>query len=100
MKNPKNLLLRSIFLLIIFFVIGTDANSMLVKPHYCLENSTCNMSVDNSISQDSDPIDEDKIDHSYILGFKEVKKCQKSLLLICSPIENFCFSVWQPPKIF
>jgi hypothetical protein len=100
MKRKRKVLFKIMFLLIVFSSGGLSAYSKNnIKP-YILELSTCTNNCENSYTSDNDSINDDQIDQSFYFCFPEKDFCPVSIKVNCSIFSDFCFSVWQPPKIF
>ena len=100
MKKGRNIFLNVLILIIVFFCSGIDARSNFETPGYFTEHSACSNNFENKLSHHTDISDEDQMDQSYIMLLPEQHESQESGLSALLFLNNFSFSVWQPPKVF
>jgi hypothetical protein len=100
MKINLKILLRIIFMLVVFFNLGTDGYSTCSIQLYNSEQSTRSDDSGNSFSSDADSFHEDQIDQMSGLEIKDESVIQGTEQQVSSTIYNLYISVWQPPKFF
>lgn len=100
MKRPGKILFNRLILVVVLFSIGLISYSNLNRQQDITEFSTASNSIEDSYLTSIDTMNEDLINHTYKFGISVTYKCQMPLPRNCPIIQNFSFSVWQPPKIF
>jgi len=100
MKKRRNIFLKILLLIVLFFYQGINAHSNIDTQRYYIEIS---YDTDNNVSRltpDNDSSDDDQIDQSYISELSEPPEC-RNYALRTLPLLNILFvSIWQPPKVF
>jgi hypothetical protein len=100
MKKRRNIFLNVLVLIIVFLCSGIDARSNSEVQRYFPEHSICSNNFENILSHHTDISDEDQMDQSYLMLLPDQHENHESGFSALLFLNNFSFSVWQPPKVF
>jgi hypothetical protein len=100
MKKGRNIILNILILIIVFFSLGIGTRSNSEVQRCFIEHSICSNNFENKLSHHIDISDEDQMDQSYIILLPDQHESQEYGLSALLFLNNFSFSVWQPPKVF
>jgi hypothetical protein len=99
MKGLRKILIRSFFLLAVSLFLGINSYSYYNASHINNEILTGTSNIENSISANTDTMNEDQINQSEDSDLSHDQLSLISPRQAYFPIPIFCFSIWQPPKI-
>jgi len=99
MKGLRKILIRSFFLLAVSLFLGINSYSYYNASHINNEILTDTSNIENSISANTDTMNEDQINQSDDSDLYPASISIIRLRQAYFPIHIFCFSIWQPPKI-
>jgi len=100
MKKRRNIFLDIILLLFVLFFSFSDTHPNSEKQRYYLEHASGSYNLENKISHNNDPSEEDQMDQSQIMFLPEKPECQKYNIKFLTLPNSLFDSVWQPPKVF
>ncbi len=100
MKKRRNIFLKFLLLIVLFFFQGINVHSNLDTQRYYIEISLDTDNIESRLTPDNDSSDEDQIDQSNNSDLSEQPECQKYGLITLPLLNSLFFSVWQPPKVF
>jgi uncharacterized protein YcfL len=98
MKRKRNLLIKVLFFLVFFLSIDTGLHSNFVILQYSAEVLFVTNSLEDSFSPDLNFLSENQIDQQQKFVLSAEPKYQFQITYDCTIFNNFCLSIWQPPK--
>jgi len=98
MKSQRDILIRLIFVFAVLFCFGISAQSNFTVQPCNVEVSTASNSGAGDLSFGIDYFEDDQINHSDSFGLFEQSRKQHSSRRNSLLINEFSYSVWQPPK--
>ncbi len=98
MKGLRKIVIRSFFLLAFSLCLGINSYSYFNLHHLNSEISACT-NIENSLSNLTDSLNDDQIFQSDNSNDSPEPFILIPPHLVVFPIHNFCFSIWQPPKV-
>jgi hypothetical protein len=84
----------------VYLCSGIDERSKYETPGYFTEHTTWSNNLENRLSHHTVISDEDQMDQYYLMVLPEQYESKESGLSALLFLNNFSYSVWQPPKIF
>lgn len=100
MKKRRNIFLKLLFLIVLFFYQGINTHANIDTQRYYIEISNETGNSESRLTPYNNSSDEDQIDLSPVSDISGHPECQK-YGFITLPLLNILFvSIWQPPKVF
>ena len=100
MKKRRNIFLKILLLIVLFFFQVINVHSNLYTQRFYIEISHDTNNNESRLAPDNQSSDEDQIDLPPISDLSEQPECQKYGFNTFPLLNILSVSVWQPPKVF